>query len=284
MRLRYSLLLFPLLCAPGLTRAGNDPTPAGARAVGLGNAAATLADGWSITNNVGGLGWLTRGTVGVYAENRFNVSGFRTGALAAALPLQGGQRGVAGVEAARFGDDIYSETRAGLGYAYRQGPFSIGLKADLLQYAWQGLASRRAILLSAGGVVRLLPKLWFGAAGYNLNQAKLSGVETDERVPTQLKAGLSYRPSEKVLLNVETQKQIDQKNAIVGGAEYAFHRAVAVRAGFNSLTEAFAFGVSGRTRDFALDYALVTHPVLGLSHHVGLSYSFGAEPTPATQP
>lgn len=262
--------------------AGNDPAPAGARAVGLGNAAVTLADAWSVTNNIGGLGWIDRPVVGVFAENRFGISAFRTTGFTAATPLRGGKGGAVGLDVARFGDDIYSETRAGFGYAYHQGPFSLGAKADFVQIAMEGLATRRAVALSAGGVVRLLPQLWLGAYGYNLNQAKLTD-EVDQRIPTLLKAGLSYRPNTKLLVNVEAQKVVDLPAAFTGGIEYAPHPMVAVRTGFNTLTEAFNFGVGGKARGFQLDYALGSQSRLGLSHVVALAYTFGTTETAAAK-
>ena len=268
-------LLASLVAAPRPVRAGNEPAPAGARAVGLAGAAAPLADAWSLTNNIGGLGWLTSPTVSVYADNRFGVSAFRTGGLAGAAPIRGGKLGVGGFDVLRFGDDIYSETRAGFGYAYRQGPFSLGVKADMWQLATEGLPSRRAVALSLGGLVQLRPKLWLGAYGYNINQAHLN-KDTGERLPTLLKGGLSYRPGERLLVNLELHKNIDLPAAVVGGVEYQPHPVVAVRAGFNALTEAFNFGLGARTRGIQLDYALGTQSRLGLSHHVGLTYTFGS--------
>jgi hypothetical protein len=277
-----SVLILAELLA-GAARASNEPAPAGARAVGLANATATVADSWALTNNIGGLGWLTQTSVAVYVNDRFGVGAFRTTALAVAAPMRQGQGGVAGLDVARFGDEIYSEARAGVGYAYRQGPFSLGVKADLLQISTQGLVSRRAVALSVGGVVQLLPKLWLGAYGYNLNQVKLV-KELDERLPTQLKAGLSYRPGSRVMINLETHKAVDQPAAVVAGIEYQPHPVVTVRTGFDASTLAFSFGAGGQARGFRLDYALDSHRWLGLSHHVGLSYTFGGakagEPTP----
>lgn len=273
--LPYFVCLLLSFTAPRPVRAGNEPAPAGARAVGLANAAVTLSDAWALTNNIGGLGWLTRPTIGVYGDNRFGVSAFRTGALTGAAPIRGGSGGVGGFDVARFGDEIYSETRAGLGYAYRQGPFSLGIKADMWQLATEGLQSRRAVAISAGGLVQLRPKLWLGAYGYNLNQTKLN-KDTGERLPTLLKGGLSYRPSDKLLVNLEVHKNVDLAAAVAGGFEYQPHPVVAVRAGFNALTEAFNFGLGAQTRGFQLDYALGTQSRLGLSHSVGLTYTFGA--------
>mgnify|MGYP002780502303 FL=1 len=260
--------------------AGNEPAPAGARAVGLANAAATVADSWALTNNIGALGWLTQSSIGVYGDSRFGVSAFRTGALAAAAPIRAGRSGVGGLDVARFGDEIYSETRAGVGYAYRQGPFSLGVKADMWQVATEGLQSRRAVVVSAGGLVQLRPKLWLGAYGYNLNQAIINS-NTKERLPTLLKGGLSYRPGDKLAVNLEVHKNVDLPAAVVGGLEYQPHPAVAARVGFNALTEAFNFGLGAQARGFRIDYALGSQSRLGLSHHAGLTYTFGPTAAPA---
>jgi hypothetical protein len=281
--MRRIATLLPLITLISTTvHAGNEPAPAGARAVGLGNASVTLTDAWSVANNIGALGWLDHPVVGVFAENRFGISAFRTTGITAATPFRGGKAGTVGLDIARFGDDIYSETRAGFGYAYHQGPFSIGAKADFLQIAMEGLPSRRTVALSAGGLVKLLPQLWLGAYGYNLNQAKLSDA-VGQRVPTLLKAGLSYRPNTKLLVNVEAQKVVDLPAAFTGGIEYTPHPMVAVRTGFNTLTEAFNFGVGGKARGFQLDYALGSQSRLGLSHVVALAYTFGITETAATK-
>ena len=265
------------------SHAGNEPAPAGARAVGLANAASTLSDTWALTNNIGALGWLDGPAIGVYADSRFGVSAFRTGALAGAMPVRAGRGGVGGFDVARFGDDIYSETRVGVGYAYRQGPFSLGVKADMWQLATEGLQSRRAVALSVGGLVQLRPKLWLGAYGYNINQVKIN-QDTGERLPTLLKGGLSYRPSGRVLVNLEVHKNVDLPAAVVGGLEYQPHPVVAMRAGFNALTEAFTFGLGAQQRGFQLDYALGSQSRLGVSHHMGLTYTFSGSAPAAAPP
>jgi hypothetical protein len=259
---------------------GNGPGIRGARAAALGNASVALADGWAMGNNVAGLGQLTQPFVGVYAENRYLLRALSNAALLAAVPLgaprEGKSRhGAVGVEVQRFGDKLYSEQRLGTGYGYRGGLFSIGARLDVLQVSIEGLGSRHAVAVSLGGQAEVVPRrLSFGAYLYNLNQSRLARY-ADERVPTVLKAGLSYRPADKVLLNVETEKDVEQSADFKAGLEYEVVAALAIRAGFASLTQQTTAGVGLQAGLYHLDYAAAWQSGLGLSQHlsVGLEWT-----------
>ncbi|QIL77210.1 hypothetical protein [Hymenobacter sp. HDW8] len=103
-----------------------------------------------------------------------------------------------------------------------------------------------------------------------MNQARLAAYE-DERVPTVLKAGLSYRPTSKLMLNVETEKDVEQDADFKAGIEYQLLEALALRAGFASLVEQTTAGVGFKAGRFQIDYAAAWQSALGLSQHVGVS-------------
>lgn len=268
--------LFFIVFLP-VTYAGNGPGVRGARAAALGNASATLADVWALGNNVAGLGQLTQPSVGFYAENRYLSAAFNTVALLAAMPLgnitteKPPRHGVVGFEAQRFGDKLYSEQRLGLGYGYRGGQISVGGRIDILQVSIHGLGSRRVLAASLGGQAELIPnRLVFGGYLYNLNQARLVAYE-DERVPTVLKAGLSYRPTDKLLLNAETEKDVEQAADFKAGLEYQLLEVLSLRAGFSSLTKQTTAGVGFKAGQLQIDYAAAWQATLGLSQYVGVS-------------
>jgi hypothetical protein len=257
--------------------AGNGPGVRGARAAALSNASVTLSDVWAVSNNISGLGQVSQTSVGFYAENRYLSSAFNTVALVAAMPLgtstteKPPSRGVVGFEAQRFGNSLYAEQRVGMGYGYRGGQVSVGGRVDVLQVSIQGLGSRRVLAASLGGQAELIPnRLVFGGYLYNLNQARLAAYE-DERVPTVLKAGLSYRPTEKLMLNVEAEKDVEQAADFKAGIEYQLLEALALRAGFASLVEQTTAGVGFKAGRFQIDYAAAWQSTLGLSQHVGVS-------------
>ncbi|SMB89277.1 hypothetical protein SAMN00120144_0895 [Hymenobacter roseosalivarius DSM 11622] len=257
--------------------AGNGPGVRGARAAALGNASVTITDVWAVGNNVAGLGQVSQTSVGFYAENRYLSSAFNTVALVVATPVgsvhseKPPSRGVVGFEAQRFGNNLYAEQRLGLGYGYRGGQISVGGRVDVLQVSIQGLGSRRVVAASLGGQAELIPnRLVFGGYLYNLNQARLAAYE-DERVPTVLKAGLSYRPTSKLMLNVETEKDVEQSADFKAGIEYQMLETLALRAGFASLVEQTTAGVGFKAGRFQIDYAAAWQSALGLSQHVGVS-------------
>jgi hypothetical protein len=255
-----------VLLPAGAARAqGYGPGVRGARAAALGNASVAIGgDVWSMGNNVAGLGEVQRPTVGFYGENRYFSTALNVAALNLALPLgkqpaaaagtpalmpgaEGGsdapavrpwaRHGVVGLEAQRFGGQLYNETRVGVGYGYRFGQISLGARVDVLQVSIEGLGSRRVAMGTLGGQIEVVPrKLSFGAALYNLSQTKLASYQ-NERVPTVLKAGLAYRPGPQVLLLVEAEKDVERDANFKAGLEYRPVPVLAARLGLASLTE-----------------------------------------------
>lgn len=278
---------------------GNGPGVRGARAAALGNASVALAgEVWSMGNNVAGLGEIQRPAAGFYAENRYFSPALNVGALTVALPLgraagasgsvdgaapipaaarAWARHGVVAIEAQRFGGTLYNETRVGAGYGYRLGQISLGGRVDMLQVSTEGLGSRRVVLGTLGGQIEVVPqRLSFGAALYNLSQTRLASYQ-DERVPTVLKAGLAYRPSEQVLLLVETEKDVERDANFKAGLEYRPVPALAARLGLASLTEQASAGIGVVAGNFQLDYAAAFQQALGFSQHLSVSRNWGGK-------
>lgn len=244
----------------------------GARAAGMGQASVTLTDVWALGNNTAGITNLKAPAAGVYVENRFSESAFTTIALQAVYPTR--KHGTFGLSMSRFGDLLFSQQHVGLGMAHKVGQFSLGAKADVWQVAVAGYGSQKAVALSVGGQGEIIPNLYFGAYAYNLNQARLASFE-DERLPTIMKAGLSYRPTPRLLLAAETEKNIDHAAAFKAGAEYALlQEKFMLRSGFSTLTRQATCGAGFKARQLQVDYALGSTTLLGLSHYLSLSYQF----------
>ncbi|MDX5442549.1 MAG: hypothetical protein LPJ89_02065 [Hymenobacteraceae bacterium] len=252
--------------------AGNDNPPVGARAQGLSGAAVTIADMWALSNNPAALALLKNTEVGAYAENRFSVKAFSTVDLQAVKPFNE-KFGTAGLEFYRFGDDLYSEQRVGAGFGHKLGFVSLGIKADLVQVHVADIGTKRAVAVSFGGLDDVSEQLKFGAYVYNLNQAKLA-EEQDERLPTVMKAGLSYRPVSRLMLNIESEKNIDFPAEFKAGLEYKVIEKLAARAGFSTTTESVSLGAGWMARVFQVDYAVNLMSKLGASNHLSVSYRF----------
>lgn len=221
-------------------------------------------------NNIAGIAALQLPEVGAYAENRFGISAFTTVALQAVYPTD--KYGNYGLSFSRFGDELYSQQHVGLGIAHRLGQFSVGTKMDVWQVAVQGYGSRKAFTFSVGGQAEIIPGLYFGAYAYNLNQAKLAEFE-DERLSTVMKAGLGYRPYQKLYLAIETEKNIDHPADFKAGIEYLLlQEKLSIRTGLSSLTNKATLGAGFQARHLHVDYAFGTTTLLGFSHHLSVTY------------
>ncbi len=241
----------------------------------MGNASVTVSDVWAVANNTAGIASMAVPAIGGYAENRFGERAFTTVALQAVLPTQ--KYGTYGLSLSRFGDALFSQQHAGLGVAHKLGQFSLGAKADVWQVAVQGYGSQKTVALSAGMQGEVVPGLYVGAFAYNLNQARMASFE-DERLPTVMKAGLSYRPTTHLLLAAETEKSIDHDADFKAGAEYALlQQKFILRSGFSALTGSLSFGAGFKARQLQVDYAFGSTTPIGNSHHLSIGYTFKRE-------
>lgn len=260
-----------LLCTSA--QAGHDNAPIGARAIGMGNASVTLRDSWSMFNNIGGLAGVKQKEVGVFVGNKFNNKSFKTIAAGFAAPLRDNKNGVIAVNVQRFGDDLLSQSRAGIGYGHQIAGVSLGIQVDYLQTSVSEIGSKGVFGIQFGGVAEITPELLVGAHIFNVTQAKIADYQ-NERLPTIMKAGLSYRPTKTLIINVETEKDIDYKARVKAGVEYEIVKKVYLRTGINTNNFSNFFGIGVKQSLFDFDYAATTHTKLGWSHAFSVSYKF----------
>lgn len=263
------LLLLCFLLMNTFTFSGNDPFPVGARIYGLANTGVTLSETFSLFNNPAGLANLDHIGVSSYFDLRYNQSGLSVGSLALAYPTE--KLGTAGLGFYRFGDKLYNETRLCLAYGHKIGFMSLGTSVEYLNVTIAEIGSKSNVAISMGGIAALTEKIYFGAHIYNLNRAKLADFQ-NERVPTIMKAGLSYRPMQKLMVNIEVEKDLIFPAIYKAGVEYGLFEFLRLRTGINAEPVAGFFGVGMNYKGFYLDYALSRNAILGFTHHFSLSY------------
>lgn len=105
----------------------------------------------------------------------------------------------------------------------------------------------------------------------NLYQAKIDREEK-EYIPITMKAGISYHPFEKLILTLETEKQLQYKPSYRSGLEYAIIEKFKVRAGCSLHPFINYFGAGFKDKRISFDYALSRHPVLGISQQLSITY------------
>ncbi|AHM58309.1 hypothetical protein D770_00155 [Flammeovirgaceae bacterium 311] len=239
----------------------------GARAAGMGGAAAPVTDVWALHYNIGALAGVQETTVAASYQSRLNMPELSTAGIVFCVPLP---VGVAGAGVSRFGFGPYSLSEVSLGFAHQIRLVSIGLQAGIVQAATRGFGSRMVPLLSFGGTAELIPKLRFGGFIYNITQSQLS-PETGEYIPTLLRAGLQWQPTVFVRLVAETEKDVDYPANFKAGLEYKLRNFLTLRTGFSTRPTSLHGGLGFLTGKLRIHYAMQHHRQLGLMHHTTFS-------------
>lgn len=272
-------ILVILYCFSALVcvKAQTSNTLLGGRSSGMANVGVVLADEWAIFNNIAGLTQQKQLAVLAAYENRFNFAPFQTFGVGAVIPILE-NKSAGGFTISRFGDALYNELKISAGAAYQLDMVSIGLKINYLQVALEDLGSRASVAFELGGLVALTEQISFGAHIYNFNRARFrSEFAEDELVPVVVKAGLSYAPTEVVLLSLEVEKDIDFPASFKAGIEYQIIKGIFGRTGVRTAPFDLHFGGGIRQKKWIFDAALSTQGALGLSYGLSLAYLIGQE-------
>jgi len=249
-------------------KAQNGDFSVGSRASGMSDASVTLSDEWALFNNIGALADANSLSVFGSYKNLYGLPELSSVAIGATSPLWNGTVGL-GIH--RFGGRSLNEHRANLGFSNRFGIVSLGLNVGYYQIAIENGGTRGNLIIDFGGQAKLTEQLYFGAHISNLNQAKLT-TEFSRQVPTIMKAGLSYRPHKKLMINAETQKPIDEDLFFKVGLEYAIIDYLKLRAGIKTISFESSFGLGFNHRKIQLDYSYGFVPDLGSIHQFSFAY------------
>ncbi|MBI9036916.1 MAG: hypothetical protein JEY97_02175 [Bacteroidales bacterium] len=252
--------------------AANDNTPAGAQSAGIGNASVALYDFWAIQNNQAGLSQINNISAGFYFENRFLIKDLGICFGAFVLPTKSG---VFGLSVKYFGNKLYNETKAGLAYSRSFGEhFSAGIQLDYFSTnIGENYGSKNLISFEAGIITKINEQLNIAAHVFNPIRIMFNDYN-NERIPTILKFGLSYKFSDKLQTMLETEKDIDKKAIFKAGIEYRIIEKIYVRGGITSDPTLYTFGFGINFKKLKIDFASSMHQTLGYSPQISIVYTF----------
>ncbi|NBC03411.1 MAG: hypothetical protein GVY20_06865, partial [Bacteroidetes bacterium] len=111
--------------------------------------------------------------------------------------------------------------------------------------------------------------LWIGARATNVNQPAYGN--TDEDLPRELAAGLSYKPASSAQITAEIVKDINFPLSFRTGLEFEIFTSFFTRAGISTKPSTYAFGFGYGTERWAVNFALQQHNPLGMSPALDLS-------------
>ncbi len=241
----------------------------GARSWGLGNATTALVHQQSYFSNPAGLGFAQNSYINSSFESRFDISGLSTMSLSA---LSKSKYFNAGFGIERFGDNVYNETKAGIALAKNTGRVSLGIKAGYLSVSVLESGSRNSLITEFGVLAKLSSKFQLGFHANNLTGAHISSTAT---LPTILHLGLAFMPTGKINFLADAEMIPGEKPFIKSGLEYNIHSKIRLRTGINTGIRTNHFGLGFWDKKWQFDYAVNTHPALGLSHHFSININIG---------
>jgi len=257
---------------------GNDNISIGARSSGVANASVSFTDMWSSHHNQAGLGFVRNFSGGIYYENRFLVKELSIRAGCATLPVKAGTFGLA---ITNFGYSQYNENKYSLSFAKAFGEkLSIGIAMDYLNTKIAENYGSKGIFAAEIGIIAIpLKNLTIGAHFFNPTRSKIADYN-DERAPTIFRLGANYQFSKKVMLAIETEKDILMKAVFKAGIEYKVVKEFYLRAGISTNPTLSSFGMGINLKQFKIDISANYHQVLGVSPQLGLSYVLKNKSTP----
>lgn len=268
----FFIFLIRTVFYPCVTWAQNgiEHLPKGARSMGMGNAHVTLSDPWSLFNNIGALGLLESETH-VFAgyDHRLGLNELTTLAAGMTTPVK--KLGMLGFGLSSYGGEMFNQQQIGIGISNQLGLASLGVKVSYFQTNIEGFGRQGSPVLEIGGAAELIPDLFFGAHIYNISRTQLSKF-SQEYLPTIIKAGLSFRPTEALMVNVETEKEITLPAQFKAGLEYNIHQKLWARTGINTQPNHLFFGIGFKPKKYRIDYAMSRNFLLGFTHHFSFNY------------
>ena len=254
-----------------IAKAGNENFSIGARSAGMGSASVSLYDVWSAQQNQAGLGFVRDYSAGVYYENRFLLKELSIRGGVAAVPVKGGTFGLC---ITNFGYTEYSENKYCLSFAKSFGNIlSAGIAMDYLTTKIaEGYGTKGVFAAEMGIQAKPIKGLTIGFHIYNPTRTKLVNYD-NESIPTIMRLGADYSFSDKVILAIETDKDISQRANFKAGIEYKAVKEFYLRIGITTNPTLSSFGFGLNLKNIKIDFSATYHQVLGFSSQLGLTYS-----------
>lgn len=150
--------------------------------------------------------------------------------------------------------------------------FSSGVSVNTYSLKQERFGTAYAIGLDAG-VLGTLYGVWkIGFSMKNINSPSV-GKEYPEYLPRVIRAGVSFQPADNINTSLDFRQEIGFPLRIAFGQEYGISEYLTLRAGIQTEPVRFSAGFSLNYTGFALDYAVIQHSVLPITHVLSVGYS-----------
>jgi len=244
----------------------------GARQIALSNSdAGAYSDVFVIFNNPASVAKLGNMEAGLfYSPAPFGLKELANGAAAFNFPFQHASLGVG---AKTYGYELYKENTFLLCYARElYSSLAIGVCLNYLNISISNYGNAGTLYFNTGVIYQPLPILSFGFYLFNVSRATIGSSNSE--IPVSYNYGMNYSPFAKLSLSAAIEKDILYSASLKFGAEYTILNTLILRGGFATEPGTYSGGLGIKYSIINCDYAVVSHPDLGLTHQFGIIISF----------
>ena len=268
--MRYLTII--ILCI-FIDRASFSQIDPGAKQISLSHSDVALCnDVFAIFNNPAGLAQIDWREVGVYySPAPFGLKELANGYIAYNEPFPFGSVSIGGMS---YGFDLYRENKLLAGFSYNfSNKFFAGIVLNFHTVSIKRYGKANAFYVNLGGLIYLADNIRWGFTIHNLNRATFGNEEN--QIPEILTSGFSVDVLNNLSFNAALEKDIVQNASLRFGIEYKIIKYISIRTGFQNEPSLYSAGLGINYSFFSLDYAMFTHPDLGLTHQAGIIIRFG---------
>jgi hypothetical protein len=242
----------------------------GTKAIGMANAFSAVSDNcWATSYNPAGLAGISGFQCSVFiVPEQFGLQELKTSAIAAAAPLS---FAAMGITAEKFGFDLYSETEFGLAFARRiDRNISAGLSFQYYRLDIARYGTANSFFISGGLMAHILERVDVGFSANNITAAHLG--RTGEKMPQVMNLGACWHPYHDLQISMEMEKDVRFPSSLKMGIEQLVFSVIALQAGVANNPDKYSFGIAAEYSLFEFGYAGYSHPDLGWTHQIELSF------------
>jgi hypothetical protein len=264
------LILLPL----ELLFSAFEEKPGSARSLSLGGATTSLSSEAShLFSNPASLGIFSKKEIQLSWSELYGLEELSSGDFYLSFPLN--KRLTLGTGYNIFGkNEYYQENLLTLGVGIKVcESISLGTNLKYFQLSFPPpYGDFRALGIDLGSLFRIKDKAQLGLSLKNINQPEL--IESSEKIPFSYSFGISLYPYKQVLLSADLYKTRAEEEELRFGQEIKLFSNLVLRFGMKSAPACYSLGTGVELEKLRLDYGYLSHPVLGGSHKVTLSFDF----------
>jgi len=220
---------------------------------------------FALSNNPSLICSASKFELGIYHASRFGLNEIVNSYVGAAKAFKFIN---AGISVHQFGFDAFNRQKFAATFSRNLDKnLAMGISLAYVTTNIKEYGSSSTIVGEAGIAYRINKQLMSGIYVFNPNT-----VKNKESLPTMVRAGLSYKFSQELILKTEFEKVISEKERAKVGFSYLINKSFSLGFGYSSNPASFGFGCGFLYKRLRFDISATMNQILGISPHYSMIY------------